>query len=211
MSDQDKPTFFYPNKIGRIILLAMEEIIGRNGVNAVLNQANLRHLINHYPADNLDREVDFDVVSRIQVALEELYGPRGGRGLALRSGRACLKYGLREFGALFGFTDLSFRLLPLDAKIQKGAQIFSDIFNKYSDQVVQVEEESERFLWKIDRCPVCWDRKTEAPVCHLAVGILQEGLYWVSGGKFYNVEEIECIAKGDVSCIIAIDKQALDY
>jgi tetratricopeptide (TPR) repeat protein len=29
------------------------------------------------------------------------------------------------------------------------------------------------------------------------VGILQEALYWVSGGKFYNVVEETCVAQGD--------------
>jgi predicted hydrocarbon binding protein len=43
-----------------------------------------------------------------------------------------------------------------------------------------------------------------------AVGLLQEALYWVSSGKFYNIEELDCIAKGDKACVIAIDKQPLD-
>ena len=47
--------FYYPNKIGRIILLATEEVMGRNGVNAVLNLARLRHLVNSYPPNNFDR------------------------------------------------------------------------------------------------------------------------------------------------------------
>ena len=40
----------------------------------------------------------------------------------------------------------------------------------------------------------------------MAVGLLQEGLYWVSGGKYFNVEETDCIAKGDLACTIMIDK-----
>ena len=43
------------------------------------------------------------------------------------------------------------------------------------------------------------------PVCHLAVGLLQEALYWVSGGKVFNVEEKTCIAAGDATCTIEID------
>ena len=39
--------------------------------------------------------------------------------------------------------------------------------------------------------------KAYDPVCHLAVGLLQEALYWVSGGKVFNVEEKTCIAAGD--------------
>jgi predicted hydrocarbon binding protein len=42
------------------------------------------------------------------------------------------------------------------------------------------------------------------------VGILQEALYWVSGGKFFNVEETHCIAAGDNACLIEIDKQPIE-
>ncbi len=210
MNDQKKPAYFYPNKLGRIILLSMEEIIGRNGVNAVLNQASLRSTINNYPPNDLDLAVSFEDVGQMQVALEAIYGPRGGRGLALRAGRACFKHGLREFGPLLGFTDLAFRLLPLDEKLRSGAIIFADIFNKYSHQRVVVKDEADKILWKIERCPVCWQRVADGPVCHLAVGLLQEALYWVSGGKFFNVEETSCIAQGDSACIITIEKQSLD-
>jgi predicted hydrocarbon binding protein len=210
MTDQSVSTYYYPNKLGRIILFALEEVIGRNGVNAVLNHADLHRLINNYPPNTLDLSVTFEEVSRMQVALEEVYGPRGGRGLALRAGRACFKHCLREFGPLLGFTDLAFRLLPLDEKLRTGARILADIFNKFSDQCVVVEEDDDHFFWKIERCPVCWARQADAPVCHLMAGLLQEALYWVSSGKFYSVEEIECIAKGNVACVLLVEKQSLD-
>jgi predicted hydrocarbon binding protein len=101
-------------------------------------------------------------------------------------------------------------LLPFDPKLRAGADLFAEAFNKYSDQRVRVEEQADRFLWHIDQCPICWNRRTDAPVCHLAVGILQESLYWASAGKVYNVEETACIAMGDPACTIVIEKKPLD-
>ncbi len=202
--------FFFSNKMGRIILQAMEEVIGHIGVNAVLNLANLNYRINNYPPNDLEKSVNFSEVSKIQDALEGLYGPRGGRGLALRTGRVCFKYGLREFGPLLGVNDIAFRLLPLDPKLRTGADLFAEAFNKYSDQKVRVVEQAEHFLWHIDRCPICWKRHTDTPACHLAVGVLQESLYWASGGKVFNVEETSCIAMGDPACTIMIEKKPLD-
>ena len=209
MSKEKK--YFYPNKMGRIILLAAEEVIGRNGVNAMLNQAQLSDLFGNYPPNNLDMTFSFDCLSRMQIALEQLYGPRGGRGIALRFGRACFKYGLREFGPLLGITDLAFRLMPLDARLRQGAEAFAGIFNQFSDQKVQIQELAEVYLWKIERCPVCWGRHTDTPACHLAVGLLQDALYWVSGGKLFQVEETECVALGNAACIIQIDKHPNDF
>jgi predicted hydrocarbon binding protein len=40
----------------------------------------------------------------------------------------------------------------------------------------------------------------------MAVGLLQESLYWMSGGKFFSVEETRCIACGDSECNIVIEK-----
>jgi predicted hydrocarbon binding protein len=204
------PKYYYPNKIGRIVLLAMEEIMGRNGVNAVLNLAKLRHLINNYPPNNFDRQFGFEEVGSIQQSLDDMYGPRGGRGLALRAGRACFKYGLKEFGPVLGIADLAFRLLPLNMKLKVGAEVFADTFNKYTDQRVRLGEEEDRLIWHNERCPICWGRKSDSPCCHLAVGILQESLYWVSGGKNFSVQEIACIARGDETCTIVIDKKPLD-
>ena len=79
--------FYYPNKIARIFLMAMEEIMGKNGLNAVLNMAKQPNLIDNYPLDNLDKQFDFAQFSALNGALEEMYGPRGGRGLALRAPR----------------------------------------------------------------------------------------------------------------------------
>jgi len=202
--------YHYPNKMGRIILLAMEEIMGRNGVNAVLNLAKLRRLINNYPPNNFDRQFSFEEVGAIQQALEEMYGPRGGRGLALRAGRACFKYGLKEFGPVLGIADLAFRLLPLNMKLKVGAEVFADTFNKYTDQRVRLSDDEDQVFWHNERCPICWGRKSDIPCCHLAVGIIQESLYWVSGGKNFSVQETACIARGDELCTIVIDKKPLD-
>jgi predicted hydrocarbon binding protein len=201
--------FYYPDRMGRIILVGMEEIIGKRGVNALLNLVSLSTFIDHYPAHTQTLKFPFEYVSRIQYGLEETYGPRGGRGVSLRVGRACFRHGLKEFGALMGLTDLAFRLLPLNTKIKLGIQSFADIFNKYSDQRVRVEEDAGHFYWHIERCPVCWGRQADAPICHLAVGLLQESLYWASSGKFFDIEETHCIARGDATCTIMIDKNPM--
>jgi len=202
--------YYYPNKMVRIMLLAMEEVMGRNGVNAILNLARLKYLVNSYPSNNFDRQITFTEIGALMRSLDEMYGPLGGRGLALRSGRASFKYGIKEFGPVVGVSDLAFRLLPLPMKLKQGAEVFSETFNKFSDQVVRLTEEEDHFLWENLRCPVCWGRHTETPCCFLAVGILQEALYWVSGGKYFEVHETACVACGDETCRIVIEKTPLE-
>jgi predicted hydrocarbon binding protein len=201
--------FFYPPKMGRIILLGMEEIMGLNGVDTVLRLSPLENFTKDYLQANADHAFSFESVSVLQSTLEQMYGPHGGRGLALRIGRACFKYGLKEYGSMLGLTEMAFRLLSLPVKLHIGAKTFADLFNKHTDQRVRVEEKDNKILWHIERCPLCWERKAEEPICHLAVGLLQESLSWLSGGRIFNVEETACIAKGEAVCTIVIDKTPL--
>ena len=203
--------YYYPNKIARIILEALEDVMGKNGLNAILNLAHLPHLIDNMPPDNLDKAFDFAYVSAINLALEEMYGPRGGRGLALRAGRAAFAEGLRNFGALAGVGDLAFKVLPLKAKLRIGLPAMAKIFSQVSDQITTVEEKENEYIYTIHRCPVCWGRQgtTDKPVCYMAVGLLQEGLKWVSGGNEFRVNESKCIAKGDEVCEFVIQKEPI--
>ena len=202
-----KSQYFYANKIARITLQALEEVMGKNGLNAILNLAHLPHLIDNLPADNLDREFNFADFSAFNLALEEMYGPRGGRGLALRAGRAAFADALRNFGALAGAGDLAFKVLPLHAKMRIGIPAMAKIFSQISDQYSTVQEREHEFIYTIHRCPVCWGRpESEKPVCYVAIGLLQEGLKWLSGGNEFRVNESQCIAMGDDVCEFVIQK-----
>lgn len=210
MKSQSDLTYYYPNRLGRILLQAMEEVLGRNGVIAVLKQARLRKRINNYPKNSLDKNFSFEEVSKIQNALDASYGLRGGRGLALRVGRSCFKYILNEFGPEMVFDDLASRPISQEDKIRTVIKILAELFNIYSDQQMSVDEKVDQYTWTITRCPFCWHLRADDPLCLQLVGLLQEALYWVSNGRFYNIEEVDCIAKGDKACLIVIDKQPLD-
>lgn len=194
----EKSGYYYPNKFARIIIEAMEEIMGTNGLNAILNLAELQQYVGNYPPDNLEKGFDFAELTALLVALEEMYGPRGGRGLALRAGRATFAQGLRAFGALAGVGDLAFKVLPLNAKLKIGVPAMANIFSQFSDQISNVYEEgADRIVYTLERCPMCWKRQSDKAVCFIGQGLLQEGLRWVSGGHEFKVDMETCIAKGD--------------
>jgi predicted hydrocarbon binding protein len=65
-------------------------------------------------------------------------------------------------------------------------------------------------IYTIHRCPVCWGRKDlDKPVCFIAVGLLQEGLKWVSGGNDFRVYETKCVSMGDEVCEFTIQKMPI--
>ncbi|MCC6260324.1 MAG: 4-vinyl reductase [Anaerolineales bacterium] len=198
-------SFYYPQKMGRALLAGMEEILSPNGMRHALKLGGLENMLQEQPV----QKFPFESISALQTTLELIYGPHGGRGVALRAGRASFKYGLKEYGSMLGLTESAFRLLALPNKLHAGARAFAELFNKHTDQIVRVTEGENQIIWQIERCPLCWGRAAEEPICHLAVGLIQEALYWVSGGKVFNVEETECRAAGGATCKIVIDKTPL--
>jgi hypothetical protein len=210
MEQIPKSGFYYTNKFTRIALEAYEEVLGKNGLNAILNLAGLSNLIDNYPPDNLERQIDFADFTALHIALEEMYGPRGGRGLALLAGRATSNDALKNFGALAGVGDPAFRQLPLQAKIRIGLPAAARIFSQVTDQQSTVDETDAAFIWTIHNCPICWTRKgADKPVCYIFTGLLQATLTWVSGGLEFRVNESKCCAVGDTICEFVIQKEPI--
>ncbi|MFQ6099756.1 MAG: V4R domain-containing protein [Anaerolineae bacterium] len=201
--------YYYTNMIVRFTLEAMEEVMGRNGLNAILNLAGLSHLIDNYPPANLKKEFDFADFSALMGALEEMYGARGGRGLQLRAGRVGFARGGQKMGAMVGVSDLAFKVLPLGAKLKAGLPAMAKVFSQFSDQKSTVEDRGDHYVYIIHLCPVCWGRTADRPICFAAKGLLEEALHWVSGGLKFRVEEVECVAVGGETCTFAIYKEPI--
>jgi hypothetical protein len=203
MNEGQSPINRYSEELGRIYLQALQEVVGSQAVRELLKAANLAE-----PCEV--KQLFLGQVSRIQGALEEIYGLHGSQGVALRCGQVSFQYGLLEFGEQSGCTSLEFRLLPFNTRLRVGAELLAKILNENTDQKVQVIDQEERLVWNVEHCQVCLGRHTENASCHLTVGFLQESLFWISGGKFFCVEETHCIAKGDPTCTIVVHKKPLD-
>ena len=205
-----KSGLFYSNKLTLFILQAYEDVMGKNGLNAILNLAGLNQLVDNFPPDNMERGFDFAGISAIHLAIEEMVGPRGGRGLALRAGKVTFNDFMKNFGALAGLNDLEFKDLPLEARLRISLLAASTIFSEMTDQIVNISETEGEYLWSTTACPICWGRNDlDKPVCYLTVGFLQSMLTTVSGGMEFKVNESNCRAMGKEVCEIVIQKQPI--
>jgi predicted hydrocarbon binding protein len=209
-SSEPREERFYPNLIARLYLISLEDVMGRNGVNALLNLAGTKHLVNNYPPSNLKREFPFSDMSRISQATHTMYGPRGARGMELRAGRYAFNLGLKDFGPLLGLADLALKLMPLTMKLKIVLNAVAQTFDRFSDQPSHVEERKGQFVYIIDKCPICWGRTTDHPVGHLAQGIIEESLTWVSGGHSFQVTQTDCQGNNCEKCIFEINKEPVD-
>jgi predicted hydrocarbon binding protein len=204
----------------RILIEAMEEVLGEQGLRAVFragqalsggspdgtpnSDAILWPEQQPIPFGSMDASPAF--LGCLLAAFEQVYGNLAGRGLALRVGRAAFPHALREYGDALGLTGTSFRLLPFPSKLRTFGAALGSLFNEGGDPRMQIEEQGDTLLVHLLRCPLCHERKGPETVCLLAVGVAEEALYWMSGGKIFQVEEIACAARGDPDCTLQINQ-----
>jgi len=123
------------NALVRQALVASQEVMGENGLNAVLRSADLERFIGSLPPDNMEPGVKTSEYARFNEAIEEFYG-RGGRGILRRIGRASFRYGVQEQAALLGVAGTALNLLPQKQRIKFILKAMVDALKKTNPQVM---------------------------------------------------------------------------
>lgn len=190
--------YFQSNRRTRIYLDALAEVMGHHGLQALLRLAGLEAWIDQPPTYDDALEVDFIDFAMLNKTLEDMYGPRGGRALALRAGRASFKEAITQMGGSVGLAGAAFKMLPLRTRIKALLDAVVKGMSLQSSSVASVTEEGGKLFYHVNPCPACWGRTdADRPVCHGTVGFLQEALEWAGGGEEYQIEEAACSAAGE--------------
>lgn len=200
---------YYPNRFARWFFLATEDVMGKHGLSAVLNQAGLESYMDHLPPDNLQRQFDFANLAALNQAFEDMYGARGGRGMALRIGRSSFAHGMQGFGAFAGMHAPAYRSLPLEQQVDIGVKALSMIFSRFSDQNTRLEDNADTYELIVENSPMVWGRVTDRPACHSLVGVMQEALNWSSNGHEFHVQETTCRGVGGERCTFKVNKKPI--
>jgi len=198
--------YYYPNLWGRSILTAAEDILGVQGVNALLNLAKLPEYIGSYPPDNIKKEFPFEHVAAIQEALREMYGNKGARVFATKGGEETFNYSLEKYDKVQKAAQAAMTVGSMRTRLKAGLLFFAKFFNAVSDQVVRVEEDDTHWKWVIEVCPICHGKTADEPICHLAVGVLNAASTWATSGESLRIKATQCKAMGASVGIILLEK-----
>jgi len=187
------------NSLVRQALTSAQEVMGENGLNAVLRSSGLERFIGNFPPNNLEPSIPASQYARLNQAIEDFYG-RGGKGMLRRIGKASFQYGMREQSALMGVAGMALKLLPERQKIKFILNGMADALKKSNAQVnAWVDESGDRLAYVESTCAICHSRHSSDSICHLYVGSITEAVHWASG-RDYQVVETHCMAKGDPYC-----------
>ncbi|MCB0208194.1 MAG: 4-vinyl reductase [Anaerolineae bacterium] len=195
-----------PNAALRVLLEAIEDVMGENGTKAVLNAGGLGKYIDNYPAKNLDMDATFSQYGAAQQAVEDFYGPRGARAMLLRIGRATFQFGLRDQPAILGLAGIALKALPEKTRMKLILERMAKAAVDRVNQPTIVRDEEDAYYFIVEECPCKWRPDHDKPCCYVTVGVLMEAMAWITG-HMYKVEEVACIANGAASCVYRIPKE----
>ncbi|MEW6092844.1 MAG: 4-vinyl reductase [Chloroflexota bacterium] len=187
------------NALVRQALVSAQEVMGENGLNAVLRSVGLERFIGNFPPNDTNPGIMTVEYARLNAAIEDFYG-RAGKGMLRRIGKASFQYGVREQGALMGVAGAALKLMPVKGRIKFVLNGMVSALKKTNPQVeAWVEEEGGKIAYCESTCAICLGRHSDQPLCHLYVGSVGEAVRWATDQE-YEIVETHCIAKGDKYC-----------
>lgn len=187
------------NSLVRQALTSIQEVMGENGLNAVLISCGLEKFVGNPPPNDLNPSIKASQYSQLNQAIEDFYG-RSGRGMLQRIGRASFQYGVREQAALLGIAGVALKLMPEKQRIKFILNGMADALKKSNPQVnAWLDESNDKLAFVDATCGVCTSRHSDHPICYLYIGSVSEAVKWATG-KNYEVIETHCSAKGDEYC-----------
>lgn len=191
------PERLIPNLRARRVLLAIQEVMGVNGLNIILRRARLERYINRLPPANREggmRAAEFAALSQ---SVEEYYGT-GARGMLNRIGREVFAQSMQENKVAAAVEGVIGRVLPAQLRLRQALnRLAADL--SAPDSKISVHLDDRRLVVAADAGDAAVGRTSSAPVCHLMVGEIQAAAYQATGREF-DVVETSCRAKGDAAC-----------
>ncbi|GAC1643610.1 MAG: 4-vinyl reductase [Herpetosiphon sp.] len=194
----------YPNKIGRILLLSLEEMVGRISFAALLERSGNKELAGNYPPNDLKREFPLADVADVLETMTGLYGARGTQGIERRAGQFAFQLVQKEFWTTGSIS--SAKATGAEGKLQPLLEGMAQLLDIPGEQSTRIEDDGQTTRVVAANCPVCLGRSLTAPACFLVQGMLEEAVQQV-GDQRYLVHEVSCRGMGADACIWSIERR----
>ncbi len=192
----------YVNALFLQMLRGIEEVLGKNGLTAVLRASSLDRYIDNPPPNNLEEGILAKEYAQLNAAIEEFTG-RAGKGMLQRIGRSSFRWAIQEQTAVMGLAGVALKALPQRLRMRA---ILLAIRKGLMDSVpfgkIDVKEENGLLLFIDYACVICHTRHHAKPICHLYVGTLSKAMAFATGkdAHTFTIIETHCKAQGHNFC-----------
>lgn len=176
------------NMVIRLLLDSTEDVMGENGMKALLNYAKMSHLFENKPDYTLDKNYTDEDYGALTSNWYKILGNSGAKALFRMIGKSSGKRAVQS-----GIFD-SFKELYDEEKLFKMIELFSIATGRG-----KALKEGDVLIYDNPQCTACIHIKDEKPVCTALNGALDEFVGW-AGIKGKRAVETKCKAIGDDTC-----------
>jgi len=192
---------FLSNRLARIIYLSLADVLGEDGLHVILNHAELPECVGQLPPGDGEKQVDFAEISSLFRSLEDLYGERSSRGMALRAGKAMWRDVLSLILPKLEISDD----IPLNQRLHLLLLVIGEALNHETDMQVAEEMVDEACRFTVEHCPEHWGRKSAQAGCHLVQGVIEAAVEANLGEVDIKIyAEIDALEGGSLFCISVV-------
>ncbi len=176
------------NSVIRVILDGAEDVLGKNGLNALLNFGKMSHLIDNKPEFNMEKNFTDEEYGAITSSFHTILGAKGTKAILRQVGTATAKrvIAVGVFDSLAEFEK--------EEKLLKALEIYVMASGRG-----RAFMEGDTIVYDNDMCTTCLNIRDDVPVCTIVNGIIDEFIIW-AGIEGKITVETKCKAMGDDSC-----------
>lgn len=200
----------YINALLLQMIRGVEEVLGVNGLHAVLRTSGLERFIDNPPPNNLESDVTAKEYAQFNAAIEAFTG-RAGKGMLQRIGRSAFRWGVAEQSAVMGLAGIALKALP--SRLRKRAVLLGlrkGLMDAVPYGAVDVAEKNGVLIYIDYACTICHTRHNDHAICYQYLGSLNEAMVYATGKSMRDFEVVEthCKGKGDGFCRFEIREVA---
>jgi predicted hydrocarbon binding protein len=195
------------NMTYRVVLLGIQEIVGKNGLKSVLNYTGLKQYIDNFPPNNHDKEKCMaSEIARLDQGVVEVFGANGAYAVLFQVGKMQAKWGLEENPDIVEAAKKAIEDLPEREKVKTALEMTAATVSAEVGVNIWIEQEGEDFLYKSKEVSHCFDRISETPLCNVSDGFLVGILAWATGSNNWVAREESCMSMGETNCTFRVKK-----
>ena len=172
----------------RVLLDSTEDVMGENGMKALLNYAKMSHLLENKPDYSPEKNYTDEEYGALTSSWYKVLGNSGAKALFRMIGKSSGKMAIKS-----GIFD-SFKELPDEEKLFKMIEFFAMATGRG-----EALKDGDVVIYDNPKCTACVNIKDEKPVCTGLNGAFEEFINW-AGIKGKKVVETKCKAMGDDTC-----------
>jgi len=202
---EDRPV---SNMTFRVMLLGIGDIVGENGLKALLRRTSLEKYRDNLPPSNENlEECMVSEATRLDCAIEDIYGQKGAVSILRQVGSMQAVWGIEENKAVADALRQQFDGKGDIERVTDILNITASIISAQMNTDAWVEMENGVVYYRDRSGTHCLNRKSEHPVCYVTEGFLAGLARWAAPDTRWRATEESCMASGGECCSFAVMRE----